>query len=237
MVDKATAVHDEVCVEPLVTPGNTPPLRRSGSAPTADLRDASTDTEIGRGLPILSMIPIHPQPLREKQGTEAVEIVFTGAADQRIAILRPVGDLREGIRETQLKLLIIFGAAIGETFAKGLHTGRQDEDIGETAVHQIIVTRAHLLSALDVDIHDHIDAALEVLFHVGLERAVVIIVDAGMLEELAALDVIFELSFREEEIILPVNFTRARRARGAGNGIHDFAHVSELAAKRGFSRS
>ena len=109
--------------------------------------------------------------------------------------------------------------------------GWRDEDL-ERLGHRL----ADLPSPLDLDLQQYGRAFGHALLKLGAERPVAVAAVLGVLDELADIDPSLEHVAREEVVVHPIHFARARIARGGGDREFEFRDpVAQCANQRPFA--
>src|SRR5579864_3302526 len=131
-------------------------------------------------------------------------------------------------RQAARNVVRIVEAALRQPFLEHPVARRHDED-----AMGLRVAGKHPLRTLDVDVHQHVDPALEPRRHLGPRGAVVVVVPLRPLEELVAGDHRLERHGIGEVIVAPVHLAGARPPRGVANREgQSFANRRQAAAEQ-----
>lgn len=150
-------------------------------------------------------------------------------------VFRPRGTLCQGVFQALLDDFFSIGAAPGQAAAEFFAGGRGDEDIDQGTGDVRVCCSADLAGSLDIDVHDHIIAALEDGQDGTVQGAVAVAVDPGVFQEVARAHPGLEISGREEVVVLAIGLSRARRAGGGGDGGDAGQFLLGAAGKGGFA--
>ena len=92
---------------------------------------------------------------------------------------------------------------------------RHEKNIGNRFTNERIAACADHRRALRINVEQHIHAAIDLVQNRFTQRAVKMPVHVRVFQKLARCRAPLELLTRDEKIVLPLNFSRPRRARGA----------------------
>ncbi len=159
--------------------------------------------------------PTAAPSLRFEDGFKGGAVLGGRATRDEILIVSPVLDFFAGVVEAFVEGGFILRPASIEPIVQFFEAGRHDEDVDVSVFDRFIPTFANGGGALHIKVHEHVRALLQMAYHGALERAVVIVVNLGVFEELLALDAIKEFFLVEKVIVSPIHFPGSGRPCGA----------------------
>ena len=145
--------------------------------------------------------------LGDHDGLDPCHSFLQYAVDHAVIIFFDIRKLLEGFAEPQFDGFGRLGAAAGQALAQLRHRRRQDKD-----KHAVRIIFLDLERSLHVDLQNHVRAAGQLFQHRPLGRAVVVAIDLGEFQQLAAGDMVLKGLNIGEKIADAVDLSGTRLA-------------------------